>query len=103
MIHTRRHGNTLHGTTIAKASGEAAARNKEIETEIENEQKQTYMEFICRLMARMDRKGLERMLDAAGGMKMNYKEAIVKLLDKIEDEALLRRVWKILMREAYRG
>ena len=32
---------------------------------------------------------------------MSYKEAIVNLLDKINDEILLRRIWKILMRAAY--
>lgn len=32
---------------------------------------------------------------------MNYKAAIIALLDKITDEAILRRVWKILMRACY--
>ena len=32
---------------------------------------------------------------------MNYKEAIIKLLDKVNDEAILKRIWKILYRTAY--
>ena len=32
---------------------------------------------------------------------MNYKEASINLLDKVNDEAILRRVWKILCRAAY--
>lgn len=32
---------------------------------------------------------------------MNYREAIIKLLDKVNDEAILKRIWKILYRAAY--
>ena len=34
---------------------------------------------------------------------MNYKNAIISLLNKINDEALLRRVWKILDRAYNKG
>ena len=30
---------------------------------------------------------------------MNYRELIKNLIDKVENEAVLRRVWKILERE----
>lgn len=66
MIHKRRHGNTqLHSTMHAEQIGEAPAGRTNYDIEIEQEQKKTYMDFIYRLMARMDIKSLERMLDAA--------------------------------------
>ena len=34
---------------------------------------------------------------------MDYKKAIISLLDKVNDEALLRRVWKILDRAYNKG
>ena len=67
MIHRRRHAYSgIHSTMPAEEIGEAPARHSDdIETEIEQEQKKTYMEFIYRLMARMDMESLGRMLDKA--------------------------------------
>lgn len=66
MLHHRRHGNApITSTPPAAENDEAAARRTEIEAEIAHEQRKTYIDFICRLMLRMDERGLERMLDAA--------------------------------------
>lgn len=66
MIHHRRHGNTpITSAPMNAESGAAAARRQKIADEIAHEQKKTYIEFICKLMLRMDERSLERMLDAA--------------------------------------
>ncbi len=33
---------------------------------------------------------------------MNYKDAIIFLLDKVTDEKLLRRIWRLLENDACR-